>query len=131
MKKQKNTSEVKGRNTRNSKARGSSYERKIVNELKELGFDVGTTRNNSREQDNNKIDIYDNTGTLPCYIQLKLTQATPNYFKIESECPLKDKPFVIIWSKTIPTEKTFRSVGEIAMIPKSFFYELIKSYYGK
>lgn len=130
MKKQKNISEVKGRNTRNSKARGSSYERKIVNELKELGFDVCTSRAESKNMDDNKIDILDRNNQLP-YIQLKLTQATPNYFKIESECPLKDKPFVIIWSKTIPTEKTFRSVGEIAMIPKSFFYELIKSYYGK
>lgn len=130
MKKQKNTSEVKGRNTKNSKARGNSYERKIVNELKELGFDVCTSRAESKNMDDNKIDILDRNNQLP-YIQLKLTQATPNYFKIESECPLKDKPFVIIWSKTIPTEKTFRSVGEIAMMPKSFFYELIKSYYGK
>ena len=33
---------------------------------------------------------------LPISIQLKCTQSTPSYFKIQDECPIKDKPFCII-----------------------------------
>lgn len=127
---QKSITKSKGRNTKNSKRRGSNYELKIVNELKELGFDVATSRAESKLLDDHKVDVVDHENILP-NIQIKLTQSTPNYFQIASECPLKDKPFCIIWSKTVPTERTFRSIGEIVMLPKSFFYELIKSYYGK
>ncbi len=118
------------RNKNNSKRRGNSYERKIVNELKELGFNVVTSRSESKNMDNMKVDIIDKDGLLP-YIQVKLTQSTPNYFNISEECPLKDRPFVILWNKTFPTEKTFRSIGEVAILPKEYFYYLIKNLYGK
>ena len=78
-----------------------------------------------------KVDLIDTQNELGCLLQLKLTQATPNYFKIREGCPIKDKPFCIIWNKTKPTESTYRSQGEIVMIPKDYFYELIKNYYGK
>ena len=42
----------------NSRKRGIAYEVKIMNELKELGFNVGTTRNYSKAEDDNKVDIY-------------------------------------------------------------------------
>ena len=41
--------------------------------------------------DNAKVDVDDLGGNLPIYIQCKATQVTPSYFKIEEECPLKDK----------------------------------------
>lgn len=84
------------RSTSYSRNKGNSYERKIVKELKELGFDVGTSRNNSKQLDNNKIDIYDNRGDLPCKIQLKATQQIPPYFKIRAESTVNPEEFVII-----------------------------------
>lgn len=108
--------------------KGHAYERKIVKELNELGFSVGTTRNNSKQLDNNKVDIYDFSGNLPCTIQLKATQTTPQYFKIREESSVDPSTFVIIWSKQEAREKNIVSVGEIVMLPKDFFYKLIKNY---
>lgn len=79
-----------------SRQKGHAYERKIVKELNELGFSVSTSRNASRADDANKIDIHDNRGDLPCYIQLKSTQQIPQYFKIRSESTVNPEEFVII-----------------------------------
>ena len=132
MKKQKNTSEIKEKKIRNlkrSRARGVEYEQRIAKELRELGFDVCTSRSESKAMDDKKVDLIDKDGKLP-YLQLKRTIKTPDYFSIKKECPLTDKPFCIIWNKQVGTEKTFRSVGELVMIDKDFFYQLIKKYYG-
>ena len=120
--------EKKKRNLRRNKKRGNAYEVLISNELKELGFPNKTSRAESKSLDDQKIDLVDMTGNMPFYIQIKNTIKTPDYFGIAKECPLKDKPFVIFWKKTKPTESTFRSEGEIVMIPKTFFYDLIKHY---
>lgn len=120
--------EKKKRNLRRNKKRGNAYEVLISNELKELGFLNKTSRAESKSLDDKKIDIVDMTGKMPFYCQIKNTIKTPDYFGILKECPLKDKPFVIFWKKTKPTESTFRSEGEIVMIPKTFFYDLIKTY---
>ena len=132
MKKQKDIlkeKQKKGRNLKRSRARGVAYEQQIAKELRELGFDgVVTSRSESKAMDDNKIDLIDKNNQLFFYPQLKKTQKCPNYFAIEEQCPLKDKPFVIFWNYQKPTEKTFRSGGEIVMLPKSFFYELIKKY---
>ena len=119
----------KGRNVKRSRARGIEYEQRIAKELRELGFEaVVTSRAESKRMDDMKIDLVDPTGMLPFHAQLKRTSKCPSFFSIESECPLKDKPFVVFWNYQIPTEKTFRSGGEIVMLPKAFFYELIKKY---
>lgn len=132
MKKLKNTLKKnipQSRNIKRSRARGVEYEQKIARELRELGFsNVVTSRSESKTVDDNKIDIIDKDNLLPCNIQLKRTIKYPNYFDIESQCPVKDKPFVIIWNCQKPTEKTFRSLGELVILPKAFFYELIKKY---
>lgn len=133
MKKQDNVSEEKTkrkRNPKNSKQRGNSYERRIAQELRDLGFQgVRTTREISKFLDDQKVDIIDTENKLKCLLQLKLTQATPNYFKIREECPIKDAPFCVIWNKTKQTASTFRSVGEVVLLDKDFFYKLIKKYY--
>lgn len=120
--------EKKKRNLRRNKKRGNAYEVLISNELKELGFPNKTSRAESKSLDDQKIDLVDMTGNMPFYAQIKNTIKTPDYFGIVKECPLKDKPFVIFWKKTKPTESTFRSEGEIVMLPKAFFYDLIKHY---
>ena len=120
--------EKKKRNLRRNKKRGNAYEVLISNELKELGFPNKTARSESKSLDDQKVDLVDMTGNMPFYSQIKNTIKTPDYFGIAKECPFKDKPFVIFWKKTKPTESTFRSEGEIVMIPKTFFYDLIKHY---
>ena len=85
------------RSSKYSKTKGNNYEQKIAKELRELGYDgVLTARFESKSKDNNKIDIVDTENKLPVYVQLKCTQNTPSYFKIEEECSLKDKPFCLI-----------------------------------
>lgn len=123
-----NIEKKKKKSPKYSRTKGNSYERKIVNELNSLGFNVGTTRNNSREQDADKVDIYDIDGTLPCKIQLKCTQATPAYFKIRDQSSCDPEKFVIIWSKQEKRDINIISKGEVVMLPKRFFYDLIKKY---
>ncbi|MBO7211824.1 MAG: hypothetical protein J6V44_12570 [Methanobrevibacter sp.] len=80
-----------------SKKKGNRYELKIAHELQELGFTgIVTSRSESKKMDDNKVDLIDTEGKLPISIQLKCTQSTPSYFKIQDECPIKDKPFCII-----------------------------------
>lgn len=87
---------AKKRSSNYSRTKGNSYERQLVKEINELGFDVGTSRNNSKALDNNKVDIYDNRGDLPLAIQAKKTINIPNYFKIRSESSVDPEKFAII-----------------------------------
>ena len=80
----------------NSRKRGIAYEVKIMNELKELGFNVGTTRNYSKAEDDNKVDIYSIDNQLPIKIQIKKTQNTPQYFAIRSQATVDPKDFCLI-----------------------------------
>ena len=83
-----------------SKTKGSAYERQLVNELKELtGNDnICTSRSMSKKLDDMKIDIHDESGTLPCYFQLKKTQTTPSVKKINEDVGKIDKPLCILWN---------------------------------
>lgn len=125
MKKQKTTSQKRktGAYCRN---KGHRYETKIAQELRNLGFtDVFTSRSESKSMDDKKVDLVDRSGKLPCYIQLKNTVNTPQYHAIKKECPLKDKPFIVIWNKQVKKEKVFGSAGEVVIMDKDFFYELL------
>lgn len=125
MKKQKTTSQKRktGAYCRN---KGHRYETKIAQELRNLGFtDVVTSRSESKSMDDKKVDLVDRSGKLPCYIQLKNTVNTPQYYAIKKECPLKDKPFIVIWNKQVKKEKVFGSAGEVVIMDKDFFYELL------
>lgn len=107
---------------RKSKSKGSNWEYELRDKFKAIGYeDCVTSRGESRKMDNSKIDII--SDSLPCYVQAKNLQNNPSYFNIESECPLKDKPFVICWKKSDEQNKA------IAMIPIDFFYELLKLYH--
>ena len=92
----KQTNKIRKRSSGYSRNKGNAYERKIVKELKELGFDVSTTRLASKSEDANKVDIHDNRGDLPCKIQAKATQQIPPYFKIRSESTVDPDEFTII-----------------------------------
>ena len=119
----------KQRNLKRNRARGNAYECAIAQELRDLGYtNIKTSRSESKAMDDRKIDLVDLDNKLEFYPQIKATMNTPDYFGIEKQCPLKDKPFVIFWKKIKATESTFRSEGELVMVPKSFFYELLKTY---
>lgn len=115
-----------------SKNKGSAYERQIVNELKELtgSEEISTSRSSSKKLDNMKIDIFDESGILPCYFQLKKTQTTPSVKKINAEVGKLDKPLCILWNIQEKKEGNVNitSQGEYAIIPKEFFYNLLKNY---
>lgn len=111
--------------------KGIGYETKIINELKDLGYDdICSSRSCSKKLDNAKVDVV--SEQLPFYLQLKCTSNIPNYFKIREQCPLKDKPFALIWNRQEVKEGqvNMSSVGEVAIIPKEFFYELLKLYHN-
>lgn len=116
-----------------SKTKGSTYERQIVKELKELtkSDNIATSRSSSKKLDNMKIDIFDEDNILPCYFQLKKTQTTPSVKKINSEVGKLDKPLCILWNIQQKKEGNVNitSAGEYAIIPKEFFYDLLRRYY--
>lgn len=122
---------AKRRKSSYSKSKGNAYEVQIAKELAYCGYpNVVTSRSESKNMDDKKVDLIDKDGRLPINIQLKKTQNIPSYFRIAEECPLKDKPFCIIWNaqKLKEGQVNISSVGEIALIPKQFFYELLKAY---
>ena len=121
----------KRRKSSYSKQKGNNYEVQIAKELAYCGYpNVVTSRSESKRMDDNKVDLIDKDGRLPINIQLKKTQNIPSYFKISEECPLKDKPFCLIWNaqKLKEGQINISSLGEVAIIPKQFFYDLLKAY---
>lgn len=112
-----------------NKQRGSDYERKIAKELRDLGFtDVITSRRESKSTDDGKIDLIDKSNKLPCKIQLKRTMNTPQYFAIREQSIADNKEFCIIWNKQKKVNDRFMSEGEVVMLSKELFYDLIKPY---
>lgn len=116
------------RNGKYCKEKGNAYERKIARELNELGFDVVTSRAESKNMDNNKVDLIDRSNKLPINIQTKKILKTPNYFSIRSESTVDPITFCIIWAKQESGEKNMKTVGEIALIDKKMLYQLLKPY---
>lgn len=106
-----------------NKRKGNTYELKIIHELTDLGFEgLKSSRSESRNLDNAKIDIADTLGVLDFYGQCKRTKNTPNIETISEECPYKDKPLIIFWSK----ESDKQQNNEYVLMPKNYFYTLIK-----
>lgn len=105
-----------------SKAKGSKLELDVVHKLNDIGYNTVSSRSNSKMLDNSKVDIDDLDKNLPLYIQCKATMSVPSYFKIEEECPLKDKPFCIIWKKQISDGQ---SPGTLAMVPIEVLWDYL------
>lgn len=108
-----------------SKAKGGSWELEVAHNLREIGYpNIVSTRSESKNLDNAKIDLVDPDGLLECNIQCKYTANMPNYFTIRDACPDKEKPFCIAWKKA--TNDGSNSPGAVVVMPISYFYELIK-----
>lgn len=127
MNKKERKETEKQRKGRLAAQRGKRYERKIINEFKEMGFkNIMSTREYSRYLDNKGVDIADPENEMPFYTQLKCTLVQPQLSKLFREFELTDKPLVIIWNKQIPNGEKQKSDGEYVTIPKSYFYQLIQ-----
>lgn len=106
-----------------SRNKGKKYELDIIHELTDLGYrGLKSSRSESKNLDNAKIDIAETEDKLPCYIQCKATSNTPNIEGIMEACPYKDRPLVVFWKK----QKVNARQPEFVMLPKEFFYRLIK-----
>lgn len=110
-----------------SKNKGNNYELKVIKELIELGYPgLKSSRSESKNLDNDKIDIAETDAALPMYVQCKCTRNTPQISQIMEDCPRKDRPLAIFWNKQIDKGATMGTAGEFVIIPKEFFYSLIK-----
>lgn len=118
-----------------SKNKGSSYERQIVKELKEISGNENlcTSRSDSKKLDDMKIDISDIDNALPFYVQCKKTQNLPPIKKLNEEVGKKDKPLAIFWNaQELKTGNVnITSQGEYVIIPKTLLYSLLEIYYGE
>ena len=106
-----------------SKQKGSQLELDVIHKLNEIGYNTVSSRSNSKNLDNAKVDVDDLIGNLPVYIQCKATQTTPSYFKIEEECPLKDKDFVVVWKKQ--DKDGGQSPRTVSIAPISILYDYL------
>ena len=89
-----------------------------------MGFDgLVSSRSQSKNLDNAKIDICDTKNKLGFYVQCKYTKNQPNLSQINKEVVLKDKPLAIFWKKVNGSTNK----EEFVCIPKDYFYKLINN----
>lgn len=116
-----------------NRIRGNTYERKIINELKDITHDndLKSTRQDSHFLDSQKIDISDPNNTLPFYVQIKCTQSIPSIKKLNEEVGVKDKDLAVFWNAQESRDKKQISVGEYVIITKDTLYKLLTHLYTK
>lgn len=105
---------------------GNNYERLVVNELKDLGYDVATARSESRNADNAGIDI---VGNFPYHIQCKVYQNYPKLHElINNDRPerFQDKPIIVFHKKVKKANTKFVTQDEFVSLRKEDFLKLIK-----
>lgn len=111
-----------------NRKKGQKYELDIIHQLTNLGFKgLKSSRSESKNLDNAKIDIAETEDKLSCYIQCKATSSTPNIESIIEACSLKDRPLVIFWKKQKVNEKQ----PEFVLLTKDYFYKLLVNYEQK
>jgi len=108
---------------------GHNFERVIVKDMKELGFNVVTARSESRSMDNKQVDIFSPLGVenpLPFYIQCKNSKNKPKYQELLEDMP-QDRIPVIFHRQTHKANSRFVTDGDYVIIRKKDFYKLIKN----
>ena len=113
---------------------GHNYERQVVNEIKNIGFNnILTARSESRNADNAGIDIFDPSGDFPFYIQNKVYKGYPKLNElINNDRPTrwKDKNIIVFHKKVSKKGKRFYTDDEFVSMKKEDFYELLNRAYG-
>lgn len=124
----KESSPPRKRSGKYAKQKGNNYELKIIKELIALGYKgLKSSRSESKNLDNDKIDIAETEDKLPMYVQCKCTKKYPDVNVNIKDCPRKDRPLVIFWNKQVDKGVNMGSDGEYVIMSKNFFYELIKN----
>ena len=102
---------------KNSRNKGSSYERKLAKEFRSFGFtDCKTSRYASKMLDDMKVDLT-NTGFFN--VQAKAVERlSPSYHEILKSMP-KDSNYNIIFHKR-------NNKGEVVVMSKEDFYEILE-----
>lgn len=76
----------------NGRSKGHAFERKIVKELRDLGYEAVTSRSENRALDDQGVDIVDNT---PYFIQCKAVENLHGLSNVLKKMP-DGKPPVIV-----------------------------------
>lgn len=117
---------------RNNRTAGNNYELVIVNDLKAIGYDVVTSRAESRNMDAKKVDVFSPEGSsnpLPIYIQTKNMKdnfKVADYYEENKDVFPKDKPLVIIHKKTKKAKTNFLTQGEFCYMEKKTLYWMLE-----
>lgn len=113
--------------SKKSKVKGGLWEAEVVKLLKDIGYEgVCRAAGESKNLDNNKVDIADLNNELELAIQCKQTQNLPNWFTIRESCP-DSRPMAIFWKK--PAEENSISKGKLAIVELDFFLKLLETYH--
>lgn len=111
---------------RNNRDAGNGYERQCATLLKDIFPKVCTSRSESRNRDNQKVDLC-NTGFLN--VQCKNYSKRINYDDVLDEMPVEEGQMNVIFDKQTrkhPTSGKFMKRGEYVHMHLEDFVELIK-----
>ena len=104
---------------------GNNFERLIVRELKELGYDVVTSRSESKNMDDRGVDVFG--PDFPYYVQCKNSKTYQKLHElITSEKLPTDKPTIVFQRKTRKANTKFVTEGDYVSMSKETFYEILK-----
>lgn len=113
----------------NQRRKGHDYERKICRQLKEMGYDAVTTRQESHSLDAAGVDIL--LRDAEYHVQCKSTSQTFNYPRFFEEYGEGlDKEIVVFHKRTKKAQTRFTSQGEYVIMKKKLFYELMEKLNG-
>jgi lipopolysaccharide export system protein LptA len=101
---------------------GHSFELEVIKDLKEWYPDAVSSRSESRNLDNQKVDIC-YTGDI--HIQCKNTTIKPDYHKIINQMP-SDKKRVIVHKLTKKVSKNFVKQGQYVIMKYEDFLDILK-----
>jgi Holliday junction resolvase len=100
---------------------GHNFERLIVKELKELGYDVVSARSESKNMDDRGVDIFG--PDFPYYVQCKNSKTYQKLHElITSEKLPKDKDTIVFQRKTRKANTKFVTEGDYVSMSKETFY---------
>jgi len=102
----------------NARQKGHAYERKVAQEMRDLGFEKClTSRLESKRMDDAGVDL---CYTDPFYIQLKATENYPKFHHLLFEkMPQEDDKINVVMNKK-------NRKGEIVVMSKEDFYKIIE-----
>lgn len=113
----------------NNKQRGNKYELECITALQPYYKDkLYSTRSQSRNLDNAKVDITNSGLTLNINYQVKTTSINPNYLEILDSMPTDDKPNVVINRRTKKAARNFVNQGDLVVMSLQDYLKFLEKY---